>query len=287
MFPFPSRSLHFLTRSQRRWSSGGVEAASAGPAWGVNMPRIRFSWTPKLVFDIPKILFLLFFSCQLLHFTTAQENAPFSTEVAFATILEDLNHTGPLVPGGMTLKGDPAGPPLFASITEQPVAAASLGQVYKATTLDGQTVAVKAGTAWDMGHGTWEVSPKPTLQQWPPTMVFVCHDEFWIFCIGFTHYAIMINYDQLWWIMINYDQLRLWFLHVLSRCFVLQLWHTIGPHQEIQKGAEAFSGRLASTFLCHPRCSDLVAWSRRRCCDTVDVLQFCPNSHSVPSVCSV
>lgn len=72
-----------------------------------------------------------------------QENAPFSTEVAFATILEDLNHTGPLVPGGMTLKGDPAGPPLFASITEQPVAAASLGQVYKATTLDGQTVAVK------------------------------------------------------------------------------------------------------------------------------------------------
>ena len=65
----------------------------------------------------------------------------------------------------MTLKGDPAGPPLFVSITEQPVAAASLGQVYKATTLDGQTVAVKAGTTWDMGHGTWEVSPKPTLQQ--------------------------------------------------------------------------------------------------------------------------
>ena len=78
------------------------------------------------------------------HFILAQENEPFSTEVAFATILEDLNHTGPLVPGGMTLKGDPAGPPLFASITEQPVAAASLGQVYKATTLDGQTVAVKA-----------------------------------------------------------------------------------------------------------------------------------------------
>ena len=168
MFPFPSCSLHFLTRSQRRWSSGGVEAASAGPAWGVNMPRIRFSWTPKLVFDIPKILFLLFFSCQLLHFTTAQENAPFSTEVAFATILEDLNHTGPLVPGGMTLKGDPAGPPLFASITEQPVAAASLGQVYKATTLDGQTVAVKAGTAWDMGHGKFPQSRcfNSDLQQW-------------------------------------------------------------------------------------------------------------------------
>eukprot|EP00438_Fugacium_kawagutii_P028504 Skav229791 [mRNA] locus=scaffold2234:140475:154227:- [translate_table: standard] len=75
--------------------------------------------------------------------TCSQENEPFSTEIAFATILEDLNHTGPLVPGGFTLKGDPAGPPLFASITEQPVAAASLGQVYKATTLDGRTVAVK------------------------------------------------------------------------------------------------------------------------------------------------
>ena len=82
--------------------------------------------------------------CQAYLHPWMQENEPFSTDIAFATILEDLNHTGPLVPGGLTLQGDPEGAPLFASITPQPVAAASLGQVYKATTLDGRTVAVKA-----------------------------------------------------------------------------------------------------------------------------------------------
>jgi len=71
-----------------------------------------------------------------------QENEAFSTDLAFAIILEDLNHSGPLVVGG-PVRGDPNHPPLFASITPQPVAAASLGQVYQATTLDGRTVAVK------------------------------------------------------------------------------------------------------------------------------------------------
>ena len=38
----------------------------------------------------------------------SQENEPFSTDVAFAMILEDLGHKGPLSPGGYTSKdGDP------------------------------------------------------------------------------------------------------------------------------------------------------------------------------------
>ncbi|CAE7884732.1 unnamed protein product [Symbiodinium microadriaticum] len=73
-----------------------------------------------------------------------QENEPFSTDVAFAMILEDLGHKGPLSPGGYTSKdGDPTAAPLLAEISPDPVAAASLGQVYYAKTLDGREVAIK------------------------------------------------------------------------------------------------------------------------------------------------
>ncbi|CAE7253365.1 unnamed protein product, partial [Symbiodinium pilosum] len=65
-------------------------------------------------------------------------------DLAFEMILEDLNHKGPLVPNGHTSEdGDPTGPPLFAEISPQPIAAASLGQVYYAKTWDGREVAVK------------------------------------------------------------------------------------------------------------------------------------------------
>lgn len=73
-----------------------------------------------------------------------QKNEAFSSEEAFSIILADLNHNGPLVPGGFTAPGgNPDSVPLFASITQEPIAAASLGQVYKAMTLDGRKVAVK------------------------------------------------------------------------------------------------------------------------------------------------
>lgn len=73
-----------------------------------------------------------------------QRNEPFSNEAAFAIMLEDLHHGGPLTPGGFVLPGGDAGaPPLFAAVSPDPVAAASLGQVYRGTTLEGQEVAIK------------------------------------------------------------------------------------------------------------------------------------------------
>mmetsp|Transcript_24472 Transcript_24472/g.56362 ORF Transcript_24472/g.56362 Transcript_24472/m.56362 type:complete len:776 (+) Transcript_24472:59-2386(+) len=76
--------------------------------------------------------------------TLQQRNEPFSNKEAFTIILEDLDHAGPLVPGGFTLPGhDPNAPPLFAELTAEPIAAASLGQVYRGLTLDGREIAVK------------------------------------------------------------------------------------------------------------------------------------------------
>jgi len=73
-----------------------------------------------------------------------QRNEPFANEEAFSIILEDLGHEGPLVPGGFTLPGhDPNAPPLFAELSAEPIAAASLGQVYRGWTVDGREVAVK------------------------------------------------------------------------------------------------------------------------------------------------
>ncbi|CAK9026675.1 unnamed protein product [Durusdinium trenchii] len=99
-----------------------------------------------------------------------QENVEFSTELAFATILEDLNHTGVLsAEMPHAYRHDPNGAPLFQSISHRPVAAASLGQVYKATTLDGRTVAVKVQrpgslkqvaldwTCWALGLGVMDL----------------------------------------------------------------------------------------------------------------------------------
>ena len=65
--------------------------------------------------------------------------------VARQVIKESLQWKGPIAPGVGADDGDTDGnsPTLFASITPTPVAAASLGQVYKATTHEGVEVAVK------------------------------------------------------------------------------------------------------------------------------------------------
>ncbi|CAE8621473.1 unnamed protein product, partial [Polarella glacialis] len=69
--------------------------------------------------------------------------SPFSNEYAHRVILEDLGHRGPLAPDLCPEGCDPSLPPLFASISRLPVAAASLGQVYQARTHEGLLLAVK------------------------------------------------------------------------------------------------------------------------------------------------
>ena len=67
------------------------------------------------------------------------QNVPYDDEIAWAIVREDLGWRGPIAPG----VGDGDGAPLFAAMTPEPIATASLGQVYKATTHDGREVAVK------------------------------------------------------------------------------------------------------------------------------------------------
>ncbi|KAK3281161.1 hypothetical protein CYMTET_11036 [Cymbomonas tetramitiformis] len=69
-----------------------------------------------------------------------QMNTPFDDELAYRTILEDLKHDGPLAPN---FPLGVMGPPLFAHFQPGHVAAASLGQVYKARTHSGEDVAIK------------------------------------------------------------------------------------------------------------------------------------------------
>jgi predicted unusual protein kinase regulating ubiquinone biosynthesis (AarF/ABC1/UbiB family) len=71
------------------------------------------------------------------------QNLPFPDEEAFQVIAEDYGALGPLAPGHSYANGDPNAKPLFAEIGETSVAAASLGQVYKAKTNDGRDIAVK------------------------------------------------------------------------------------------------------------------------------------------------
>jgi predicted unusual protein kinase regulating ubiquinone biosynthesis (AarF/ABC1/UbiB family) len=70
-------------------------------------------------------------------------NIQFDDELAMAVIKESLNFQGPIAPGIGEDDNNKSTKPLFAWISEKPIAVASLGQVYKATTHEGQDVAVK------------------------------------------------------------------------------------------------------------------------------------------------
>ena len=69
--------------------------------------------------------------------------APFSSVGAYEQIREELRHEGPVHPGDETWRGGASAPPLYAELSAEPVAAASIGQVYKGVTVDGREVAVK------------------------------------------------------------------------------------------------------------------------------------------------
>lgn len=73
------------------------------------------------------------------------ENAPFDSALARLIIAQELGWTGPLAPGLPGINGSTTttGQPLFRSITPEPIASASLGQVYRAQLHSGQEVAVK------------------------------------------------------------------------------------------------------------------------------------------------
>lgn len=73
-------------------------------------------------------------------------NTPFPNEEAFQVISDQLGNTGPLdatgrlpLPEGCSADN----PPLFRKLSADCIASASLGQVYKAETMDGREVAVK------------------------------------------------------------------------------------------------------------------------------------------------
>ena len=68
------------------------------------------------------------------------QNLPFPDDEAFQVIAEDYGAPGPLAPGHPFAHGDPNAKPLFAEFGHTSVAAASLGQVYKARTWDGRDI---------------------------------------------------------------------------------------------------------------------------------------------------
>lgn len=75
-------------------------------------------------------------------------NEPFPNEEAYRVIAEDFGAKGPLAPGLPSPlqrhEGfDPDAPPLFAKLTADCIASASLGQVYRGTMHDGREIAVK------------------------------------------------------------------------------------------------------------------------------------------------
>lgn len=75
-------------------------------------------------------------------------NVPFDDELAYAIVRESLDYwDGPLAENSAsedgTLPEHKATKPLFQSLSKEPIASASLGQVYKATTWDSVDIALK------------------------------------------------------------------------------------------------------------------------------------------------
>lgn len=66
---------------------------------------------------------------------------PFDSKTAYAIIKQELQWEGPIVRDPAAESDGPT--PLFSELTPEPIAAASIGQVYKGKLMDGRQVAVK------------------------------------------------------------------------------------------------------------------------------------------------
>ena len=73
-------------------------------------------------------------------------NTPFSSIEAFQVLSDSLNNKGPIDATGrlpLPVGCSPDMQPLFREVSPEPIASASLGQVYKGVTIDGREVAIK------------------------------------------------------------------------------------------------------------------------------------------------
>ena len=84
------------------------------------------------------------------------QNLPFPDDEAFQVIAEDYGAPGLLAPGHPFAHGDANAKPLFAEFGHTSVAAASLGQVYKARTWEGRDIAVKVQRPDAMRRWLWD-----------------------------------------------------------------------------------------------------------------------------------
>lgn len=64
-----------------------------------------------------------------MYFNPQEKNKPFPSEQAFAIIRDEFGWKGPIAGNHLEGLADPDARPLFAELGEEPIAAASLGQV--------------------------------------------------------------------------------------------------------------------------------------------------------------
>ena len=129
-----------LSRAQRDWetSKNGTKLCAAVSSLGPLAVKVgqTLSQRPDIVGEEAAV--------ELQRLQT--KNLPFDNELAYAVIRESLQ-CQVIAPG----IGEGDEKPLFASMTKDPIACASLGQVYRATTYDNRDVAIKVQRPDAMG----------------------------------------------------------------------------------------------------------------------------------------
>ena len=114
----------------------------------------RSNLSPSLSLSRPLSPLSLSSLSPLSHLSLHLTGIPILQE-AYAVIADELQWRGPIAPGAIPQGcADPTGKPLFAKLSAEPIASASLGQVYRGTTHKGEEV---------------NPPPPPPLTPTPPT----------------------------------------------------------------------------------------------------------------------